>query len=226
MKWLSANHWENKWFSIPSDLPKNLAVCGQQGKLVTTHIITWVWSVHSHPLSVFLPDFFTFMISFPPHQHFYWLQNFLPQDYQNCSQKIINDFHVATSDNQFSVIVLRIDLWAAFILVNHTLLFHILSSMGNTATWFFPYLDDLYIGSSSFPYFWMWITQGLHLWLLSYLHSQPTWPHPLPKVLHIILIPPSENVYLQSKTFSWTLDLNIQLPTWFLHFDVYEASQT
>lgn len=145
---------------------------------------------------------------------------------QNCSQKIINDFHVATSDNQFSVIVLRIDLWAAFILVNHTLLFHILSSMGNTATWFFPYLDDLYIGSSSFPYFWMWITQGLHLWLLSYLHSQPTWPHPLPKVLHIILIPPSENVYLQSKTFSWTLDLNIQLPTWFLHFDVYEASQT
>lgn len=41
MKWLSANHWENKWFSIPLDLPQNLAVCDPQEKLITADAFFW-----------------------------------------------------------------------------------------------------------------------------------------------------------------------------------------
>lgn len=226
MKWLSANHWENKWFSIPSDLPKNLAVCGQQGKLVTTHIITWVWSVHSHPLSAFLTDFFTFVISFPPHQHFHWLQNFLPQDsFKTALKKSLMTFTLLppiinsqslylTSEQPLSWLITP-----SYFIYSLPQLFHshlVLPLPRWSLHWFLLFSLLLNVDYPRAPS----LTSFLSLFT-TYLTSSIAYSS-----THIILIPPSENVYLQSKTFSWTLDLNIQLPTWFLHFYVYEASQT
>lgn len=161
MKWLSANHWENKWFNIPSDLPKNLAGHGQQGKLVTP--------IQSFGLIPSSSDPVCFSLSFPRFsdrlsslQHLF--KTFSLTIPPKLLSKVTNDPHIATFNDQFSVILL--DFPAAFITADHSLLLNTLSSVDDASTWFFPYLSSSFASSCSFPTSECWIAKGSGLDLL------------------------------------------------------------
>lgn len=110
--------------------------------------------------------------------------------------------------------------------VDHPVLHNALSPADSMCTWFFPTSVVPLLALPLSPFSERWIDQGVCLWPPFSLHSSSRWPHPLFMVLNAMLIPPSKNVDLQIKTFSWVLDLNIQLPTSVLCLDVYEVSQT